>query len=93
MTRWFDRTFELGLPVSAAAALLERLRLVPHRLHAAVRDVREPILTHRPEGRWSIQEHAGHLVDLEPLWERRLDDFARGAPVLHPADLQNRKTH
>ena len=42
---------------------------------------------------WSIQEHVGHLLDLESLWEQRLDDFDGGATVLYPADLENRKTH
>lgn len=93
MSRWFDRTFDLGLPVSAAPALIQRLRTVPDRLDRAVRQLPGVVLTHRPEGRWSIQENAGHLLDLEALWEQRLEDFDRGAPVLHAADLDNRKTH
>ena len=93
MSRWFDRTFELGLPAAAAPALLERLRRVPDRLEAAVRGLSSNVLTCRVGGRWSIQENAGHLMDLEPLWDRRLDDFDRGAEVLAPADLENRRTH
>jgi uncharacterized damage-inducible protein DinB len=93
MDRWFARTFELGLPVSAAPSLIARLERTPGRLEQAVRPLREGIRTHRPGGRWSIQENAGHLLDLEPLWAGRLDDFERGASVLRPADLQNRKTH
>lgn len=27
---------------------------------------------------WSAQEHAGHLLDLEPLWLARVEDFLRG---------------
>jgi uncharacterized damage-inducible protein DinB len=45
------------------------------------------------DGRWSIQENAGHLLDLEGVWATRLDDFEAGAERLHPADLQNRATH
>ena len=51
------------------------------------------ILTCRHEGKWSIQENAGHLFDLESLWEQRLDDYDKSATELHPADLENRKTH
>jgi len=91
--RWFDRSFTLGLPASSAPEIIERLRRAPDRLAAAVRDLSEPLRVHRPAGRWSIQEHAGHLLDLEPLLDRRLDDFDAGARVLHAADLQNRKTH
>jgi uncharacterized damage-inducible protein DinB len=90
--RWFDRTFDPGLPPGDAPALLARLGAAPDRLEAAVRGLPADLLTHRPGGRWSMQEHAGHLGDLEDLWRRRLDDFAAGAALLHPADLTNRKT-
>ena len=93
MNRWFARTFDLGLPLSAAPAIVARLESTPARLDAAVRPLRLAIRTYRAGGRWSIQENAGHLVDLEPLWSDRLDDFERGAPVLRPTDLQNRRTH
>ena len=91
--RWFDRTFEPGIHVDAAPQLLERLRRAPERLAGAVRGLSAETLTQRRDGKWSIQENAGHLLDLEALWDQRLDDYARGAAELHPADLENRKTH
>lgn len=91
--RWFDRKFELGLAPDAAAELLQRLRRTPQRLADAVRDLPPEILTRKPEGKWSIQENAGHLLDLESLWDQRLDDYDAGTKQLHPADLENRKTH
>lgn len=90
---WFDRTFELGLPAEAAPALIERLRLAPERLAAAVAGLPRDVLTQRRDGKWSIQENAGHLFDLEQLWSDRLDDYRSGAVALRAADLQNRKTH
>jgi len=91
--RWFDRKFELGLEPDAASELLERLRQTPERLADAVRGLPPEILTRRHDDKWSIQENAGHLLDLEPLWEQRLDDYDAGASELRPADLENRKTH
>jgi uncharacterized damage-inducible protein DinB len=91
--RWFDRKFELGLGPDAAPELWERLRRTPERLANAVRGLGPEILTRQCEGKWSIQENAGHLLDLEPLWDQRLDDFDAGAAQLRPADLENRKTH
>ncbi len=91
--RWFDRTFALGLRPEAAPELLGRLRRAPERLAKAVGGLKPETLTHRPEGKWSIQENAGHLSDLESLWEQRLDDYDKGATDLHPTDLENRKTH
>lgn len=91
--RWFDRKFELGLGPEAAPDLIERLRRTPPRLAEAVAGLPRAVLTRRIDGKWSIQENAGHLVDLEPLWEQRLDDYDAGAEILHAADLENRKTH
>jgi uncharacterized damage-inducible protein DinB len=91
--RWFDRKFELGLAPVSAPRLLERLRSTPQRLANAVRDLPPEVLTRKPEGKWSIQENVGHLLDLESLWDQRLDDYDAGTKELHPADLENRKTH
>jgi uncharacterized damage-inducible protein DinB len=91
--RWFDRKFELGLSVDMAPELLDRLWSTPERLADAVRGLPVDVMTRRPEGKWSIQENAGHLFDLESLWDQRLDDYEAGAAELHPADLENRKTH
>ena len=91
--RWFDRKFDLGLPASAFPPILGRLRSFPDRLEREVRRVPEERLTVRVGDGWSIQENVGHLFDLEALWEQRLDDFDAGVTVLHPADLENRKTH
>ena len=91
--RWFDRKFELGLSEETAPELLERLRRAPERLADAVRGLAPELLTRRANGKWSIQENAGHLLDLESLWDQRLDDYDAGTTELHPADLETRKTH
>src|ERR1044071_133733 len=91
--KWFSRTFELALPPEAAPEIFARLRTTPDRLAAAVAGLSPEILTQRRDDKWSIQENAGHLFDLESLWDQRLADYARGANTLHPADLENRKTH
>ena len=93
MRRWFDRKFEFGLTPDALPEILQRLRSAPDRLATAVDGLSPEILTKRQGDKWSIQENAGHLFDLESLWDQRLDDYARGATTLHPADLENRKTH
>ena len=91
--RWFDRKFELGLPASAFPPILERLRATPGLLEDGVAGLARGVLTRRNGDAWSIQENVGHLLDLESLWEQRLEDYAAGATMLHPADLENRKTH
>lgn len=91
--RWFSRKFAFDVEPWAFPNLIERVRGTPARLEERLRALDTPTLTTRVGDRWSIQENAGHMLDLEPLWALRLDDFERGADRLSPADLENRKTH
>ncbi|MFQ5628077.1 MAG: DinB family protein [bacterium] len=91
--QWFERKFTLGLPAWMFPNLIERLRGLPPRLEMQVGLLPPKISTWRDIDSWSIQEHVGHLLDLEELWAARLDDFEAGKETLTPADLQNRKTH
>lgn len=90
---WFERAFQLGLPAEAFLEIRERVRGTPARLEEKLRNVDSSILIARHGDGWSPQEHAGHLLDLEPLWAGRLDDLLAGRERLRPADLTNRKTH
>ena len=65
--RWFDRKFELGLGADVAPELMERLRRTPERLASAVRGLPPEVLARRREGKWSIQENAGHLFTIDEL--------------------------
>ncbi len=91
--KWFERTFRFDLPVGLFPGVLERLRGTPGRLEESLRGVPASVLLARREGGWSIQEHAGHLGDLEALWDRRLTDLLSRSAVLSEADLTNRATH
>lgn len=90
---WFERKFEFSFPVAMLPNLRARLRGTPARLEETLRGRRHEILIEKPAEKWSAQEHAGHLLDLEPLWLARVDDYAAGSDELTAADLRNRKTH
>jgi uncharacterized damage-inducible protein DinB len=90
--RWFDRRFTFDMPLWMAPNVLERLRGTPARLEDRLRSLPASVLVRRPAAGWSIQEHAGHLADLEPLWWARVDDLTAGRPEMTPADLTNRRT-
>lgn len=89
---WFERKFEFKFPVEMHPNLCARLRGTPARLEEAVRGASRQGLTRKLDGKWSAQEHAGHLLDLESLWLARVDDYLRGSSELTAADLRNRKT-
>ena len=89
---WFERKFDFSFPVELFPNVRARLRGTPARLEEALRGHSHEILIREVEGKWSAQEHAGHLADLEPLWLARVDDFVAGNAQLSVADLTNRKT-
>ncbi len=89
---WFERKFEFTFPVEQHPNLCVRLRGTPARLEELVRSSSRDLLIRKTEGKWSAQEHAGHLLDLESLWMARIDDYLAEASELTVADLSNRKT-
>jgi hypothetical protein len=90
---WIKRQFTFELPVGMYPNVVERVRGTPARLEDLTRALPREILTRRDGDKWSIQEQAGHLLDLEPLGLERLDDFEAGRATLHAADMSNRRTH
>jgi uncharacterized damage-inducible protein DinB len=89
---WFERRFDFSFPVELHPNLCARLRGTPPRLEEIVRGRSPEVLRKKPGQKWSAQEHAGHLTDLEPLWTARVGDYEVASSVLTTADLTNRKT-
>jgi uncharacterized damage-inducible protein DinB len=90
---WFERKFAFSFPVDVWPNVCSRLRGSPARLEETLRGRSREILIRKAQAKWSAQEHAGHLLDLEPLWLARVEDYVAGSEQLTVADLQNRKTH
>ena len=90
---WFERKFQFTLPADQLPYICVRLRGAPARLEEMSRAASRDALVRKLDGKWSAQEHAGHMLDLEPLWMARIDDLLAGGEILTTADLTNRKTH
>src|ERR1051325_4692135 len=91
---WFTREFSFELlPLWMYPNIVERVRGTPARLEDLVRSLPPDALTRKEGDKWSIQEQAGHLLDLEELGLNRLDDFEAGRETLTAADMSNQKTH
>jgi uncharacterized damage-inducible protein DinB len=93
MEKWFDKKFELGLDDSQSKDLLNKLSEAPTKIENLIKNLPEKVLNKKPDGKWSIKENIGHLIDLEELHSTRVDDFIEGKEILRPADLQNKKTN
>ena len=91
--KWIDRKFEFNQPLGMFPLVIERLRGTPIRLNHYTSNLPKSLLTKKEDNAWSIQEHVGHLIDLEELHEGRIDDFLAGKAILRAADMQNKKTN
>ena len=90
--RWFDRKFYFDFEQNIFPSILERMSGTELRIKDKIFDLPTEYLELKPEGKWSVKEHIGHLTDLEPLWQGRLQDILNGEEYLRPADLENKKT-
>lgn len=90
---WFERKFSFTFPLELFPNLLVRLSGTPARLEELTDEADTVVWTAKTEGTWSAQEEAGHLLDMEPLWLTRVEDFFSDRDTLTVADLTNRKTH
>jgi uncharacterized damage-inducible protein DinB len=89
---WFERKFDFSFPVEMYPNICIRLRGAPARLEEICRGCSQEVMVRRSDGKWSAQENAGHLLDLEQLWLGRVGDFLSQATELQVADLRNLKT-
>ena len=92
-TKWTDRKFNFNIPEGWLPNILERLIGTEIRLNALTAALSNDEASYKPNGRWSIKEHIGHLSDLEELHEGRIDDFIAGNEILRAADMSNAKTN
>lgn len=87
---WFQRQFgnnpDLILP-----PIIERLAGTPIRLGHKMVQIEPAIFVLKENNKWSIQEHVGHLADIEPLWIGRIDDILNDkTEFLRSWDLENK---
>ena len=89
---WFDRKFKFDSPLEYFPMIVDRLRGASLRLESKIISLSTDILIKQSRSSWSIKEHTGHLLDLEPLWNKRINNFLNSDKELFPADIENRKT-
>jgi uncharacterized damage-inducible protein DinB len=89
---WVERSFEGAAALAMHPNVRARLAGVAGRVMEVARDLPREVLVRRVDGKWSIQEHAGHLLDLEVLFETRIGEYLAGVDELAGADMSNAKT-
>jgi hypothetical protein len=91
--KWFDRKFDFAIEQNIFPSIIDRLEGTLVRLKYRVKNASTEILKYKPGGHWSILENIGHLSDLEPLWQTRLQEILSGKEIMAAADLSNAATH
>jgi len=90
--KWFEQKFDFSFQQNIFPSIIERLDGTFIRLKAKVEQVPSELLEIKPYKKWSIKENIGHLIDLEPLWQGRLEDIMKNKEYLRSTDLENKKT-
>lgn len=91
-SKWFGRKFDFSFGPDEYPSLYQRLQQAPDTLAHLLTGIPAHIMNYRPDGKWSVKEHAGHLSILEPLWRTRINDILEKKQVLTVADLENKAT-
>lgn len=90
--KWFERKFDFSFQQNIFPSIIERLDGTFIRLKTKIEGIPPELLEVKPDKKWSIKENIGHLIDLEPLWQGRLDDILANKEYLRSTDLENKKT-
>jgi len=90
---WLEYKWSFEFPTGMYRAVLERLRGTPARVEEMLAGASSSALAEKRAGKWSIQEHIGHLWILDAeLHEPRAQQFLRGEANLLAADMSNKAT-
>ena len=92
-TPWFNRSFPPLKDNGLLPSIVERLAGTPSRIAHIIQTNAKVDFTIEREGKWSVNEEIGHLLDLEDLWFDRMQDIIEDKEYLREADLENRRTH
>lgn len=84
---WVDRKFKFHYEPEMYAIVIDRLRGAPARLEETVAGAPEEKLTTNPNG-WSAKNQIWHLIMVEMLWEKRLEDFREKRDTLFAAQFE-----
>jgi hypothetical protein len=92
-TEWFERNFNFSAPPGMLPFFLERLEGTIVRLEKKVSGVADPVLSEKLDGKWSVKQNIGHLVDVDEISWKRLDEIRQGVSPMSPAVFEPRQDY
>jgi hypothetical protein len=85
---WFERQFTFGLPMGMLPFYLERLEGTLARIEKRTSGIKEEVLSHKLDGKWSIKENIAHLAEVDEIACKRIDEMKQGVSPMSPAVIQ-----
>jgi uncharacterized damage-inducible protein DinB len=82
---WFERDLSFGRPIEMLPFYLERLKGTMIRIQSKVHGIPDKILTFKPDNKWSVKEHIGHLAEVDEIAIKRIDEMMAEKEVMSPA--------
>jgi hypothetical protein len=82
---WFERNLVFGHRVEMLPFFLERLEGTICRIESKVLGGGEKILSEKYDGKWSVKQNIGHLLEVDEISAKRIDEMLNGTPLLSPA--------
>ena len=82
---WFKRDLSFGRPIEMLPFYLERLEGTMIRIQSKVDGIPDEILSFKPDNKWSVKEHIGHLAEVDEIATKRIDEMMAGVEVMSPA--------
>lgn len=89
---WFSKTFDFGKSETSFSPLRDQLVQFPEKLNGLLKPVPIDIHGLSTDGKWSVKENIGHLLVMEEVWLKRMQQLASGASEMYVADLTNAAT-
>jgi len=69
---------------------LERLDGTSARIGRKVQNLEEAILSVKPDNKWSIKQHIGHLAEVDLVANKRIQEMVNGISPMSPAVFEPR---
>lgn len=90
--KWLERTWQFPINGIEYLVLIQKLKNTASIIIELTHGLQEEQTKRKVNNKWSINEHAGHLLTIESLWIARLDDFVMGHSALRPWNGTNADT-
>lgn len=84
-TPWFERSFQSGNPPEMLPLALERLEGTLVRIPAKLKNITEEDASKCFNEKWSIQQHIGHLSEVEEIAHIRFREIIEGVSPMTSA--------